>query len=143
MPDIVKRGYIHSDEKEFIEHIGKLRSASEELYYLINCGYQIKPASTFVGNRYLLSERQRLALVRSISPKDRIKKDSITYAFQSKCYDRPIGVKAVQGVYSGRDYYDRMIGVVITNRYFTEPAIKLASKLKIILWDRDFIKEFQ
>ncbi|MCR5602656.1 MAG: restriction endonuclease [Lachnospiraceae bacterium] len=40
-------------------------------------------------------------------------------------------------------FYDRMIGVVVTNRYFTEPAIKLASKLKIILWDRDFIKEFQ
>jgi restriction system protein len=70
-------------------------------------------------------------------------KDNITYAFQCKCYDRPIGVKAVQEVYAGRDYYDRMIGVVITNQYFTEPAIKLASKLKIILWDRDFIKEFQ
>ena len=69
-------------------------------------------------------------------------KDNITYAFQCKCYDRPIGVKAVQEVYAGRDYYDRMIGVVITNQYFTEPAIKLAAKLKVVLWDRDFIKEF-
>ena len=33
-----------------------------------------------------------------------------------------------------------MIGVVITNQYLTEPVIKPASKLKIILRDRDFIK---
>ena len=89
MPDIVKRGYVPSDDREFTEQIDKLRSAGEELYYLINRGYQIKPASTFVGNHHLLSERQRLALVRSISPKDRIKerleneindlKDSVVY----------------------------------------------------------------
>ena len=72
MPDIVKRGYMPSDEKEFIDQIEKLREAGEELYYLINRGYQIKPASTFVGNHHLLSERQRLALVRSISSKESI-----------------------------------------------------------------------
>jgi hypothetical protein len=72
MPDIVKRGYMPSDEKEFTDQIEKLREAGEELYYLINRGYQIKPASTFVGNHHLLSERQRLALVRSISSKESI-----------------------------------------------------------------------
>lgn len=89
MPDVVKRGYMPSDDKEFIDQIEKLREAGEELYYLINRGYQIKPASTFVGNHHLLSERQRLALVRSISPKGSIKervakevhelKDSVVY----------------------------------------------------------------
>ena len=89
MPDIVKRGYVPSDDREFTEQIDKLISAGEELYYLINRGYQIKPASTFVGNHHLLSERQRLALVRSISPKGSIEervakevhelKDSIVY----------------------------------------------------------------
>ena len=58
-----------------------------------------------------------------------------------KCYDKPIGVKAVQEVYAGKDYYDRMIGVVITNQYFTEPAVKLASKLNVILWDRDYLND--
>ncbi len=72
MPDTVKRGYVSSYEKEFIDQIEKLRCAGEELFYLINRGYQIKPASTFVGNHHLLSERQRLALARSISSKDRI-----------------------------------------------------------------------
>ncbi len=89
MPDVVKRGYTPSDDKEFIDQIEKLREAGEELYYLINRGYQIKPASTFVGNHHLLSERQRLALVRSISPKGSIEervakevhelKDSVVY----------------------------------------------------------------
>ena len=89
MPDTVKRGYVSSDKKEFIDQIEKIRCAGEELYYIINRGYQIKPASTFVGNHHLLSERQRLALARSISPKDRIEerlakevhelKDSVVY----------------------------------------------------------------
>ena len=64
----------------------------------------------------------------------------LTYAFQCKCYDKPIGVKAVQEVYAGRDYYDRMVGVVITNQYYTQPAIELAEKLKIVLWDRDYVE---
>lgn len=66
-------------------------------------------------------------------------KDGVTYAIQCKCYDKPIGVKAVQEVYAGRDYYDRMIGVVMTNQYFTQPAVELAQKLKIMLWDRGYL----
>ncbi|MBQ7774422.1 MAG: DUF434 domain-containing protein [Lachnospiraceae bacterium] len=73
MAKSVKRGYVPSDEKEFGEkELEKLHKAGEELYYLANRGYQMKMASTFVGNHYLLSERQRLALVRSISPKESI-----------------------------------------------------------------------
>lgn len=68
-------------------------------------------------------------------------KDGITYAFQCKCYDDTVGVKAVQEVYAGRDYYDRMVGVVMTNQYFTEPAQMMAVKLRIVLWDRDKLDE--
>ncbi|AOZ97673.1 restriction endonuclease [Butyrivibrio hungatei] len=66
-------------------------------------------------------------------------KDGITYAFQCKCYDKPIGVKAVQEIYAGRDYYGRMVGVVMTNQYFTQPAVELAQKLNIMLWDRGYV----
>lgn len=66
-------------------------------------------------------------------------KDGITYAFQCKCYDKPIGVKAVQEIYAGRDYYSRMVGVVMTNQYFTQPAVELAQKLNIMLWDRGYV----
>lgn len=65
--------HLYSTKKEFSDEIDKLRSAGEELYYLINRGYPIKSASVFVGNHHLLSERQRLALVRSISLEDAIK----------------------------------------------------------------------
>lgn len=65
----VARGYAFSDQKEFSESaIAILQKAGEEIFWLINRDYPIKSVSNFVGNRYLLSERQRLALVRSISP---------------------------------------------------------------------------
>lgn len=64
----VKRGYVSTDEKEFGEEaLEILKEAGRDLYYLINRGYHIKGASTFIGNHFMLSERQRLALVRSIS----------------------------------------------------------------------------
>ena len=73
MSKVVKRGYILSDEKEFSSKaIEKLHKAGNNLYYLLNEGYKIKGASTFVGNHYLLSERQRQALVRAISMKNNI-----------------------------------------------------------------------
>jgi hypothetical protein len=73
MSKITKRGYVPSDEKEFREdNLIKIYKAAEELLYLLNRGYKIKGASTFIGNHYLLSERQRLALVRGISKSEDI-----------------------------------------------------------------------
>ena len=66
-------------------------------------------------------------------------KDGVTYAVQCKCYTAPIGIKAVQEAYAGRDYYDRMVGAVMTNQYFTAPAVEAAKKLKILLWDRGYL----
>ncbi len=68
-------------------------------------------------------------------------KDGVTYAIQCKAYSTPVGVKAVQEAYAGRDYYDRMVGVVMTNQYFTRPAVDAAKKLKILLWDRGYLDE--
>lgn len=67
-------------------------------------------------------------------------KDGVTYAIQCKCYATPVGVKAVQEAYAGRDYYDRMVGAVLTNQYFTTPAVEAAKKLKILLWDRGYLE---
>lgn len=67
-------------------------------------------------------------------------KDGITYAIQCKCYAAPVGVKAVQEAYAGRDYYDCMVGAVLTNQYFTTPAVEAAKKLKILLWDRGYLE---
>lgn len=67
-------------------------------------------------------------------------KDGVTYAIQCKCYSGPVGVKAVQEAYAGRDYYDCMVGAVLTNQYFTQPAVEAAKKLKILLWDRGYLE---
>lgn len=70
-------------------------------------------------------------------------KDGVTYAIQCKRYTGLVGVKAVQEAYAGRDYYDRMVGAVLTNQYFTKPAVQAARKLKILLWDRDYIQSME
>lgn len=67
-------------------------------------------------------------------------KDGVTYAIQCKCYSDPVGIKAVQEAYAGRDFYDRMVGAVLTNQYFTTPAVETAKKLKILLWDRGYLE---
>lgn len=67
-------------------------------------------------------------------------KEGITFAIQCKCYQSPVGIKAIQEAYAGRDYYDRMVGAVLTNQYFTSPAVEAAAKLKILLWDRGYLE---
>lgn len=67
-------------------------------------------------------------------------KDGVTYAIQCKRYTAPVGVKAIQEAYAGRDYYDRMVGAVMTNQYFTAPAVEAAKKLKILLWDGGYVE---
>lgn len=67
-------------------------------------------------------------------------KDGVTYAVQCKRYTAPVGVKAIQEAYAGRDYYDRMVGAVMTNQYFTAPAVEAAKKLKILLWDGGYVE---
>ncbi len=63
-----KRGYVPDDEKNFCaEAMETLRTASRHVRYLLDEGYDLKQASTFVGNHFLLSERQRLAMMRSLA----------------------------------------------------------------------------
>ena len=47
-------------------------------------------------------------------------KDSVTYVIQYKFYSSPVGNKAVQEAYSGKDFYRCMVAVVFTNNYFTK-----------------------
>ena len=64
-----KRGFLPEDEKNFSPSaLETFRTASGHIGYLINNGYDLKQASVFVGNHFLLSERQRLAITRSLGP---------------------------------------------------------------------------
>ena len=61
----VRRGYHEEDHKLFGSDASNMLSAcAQDITYLLNRGYPYKSAITFVGNRYLLSERQRNALMR-------------------------------------------------------------------------------
>lgn len=74
MSKTVKRGYSPNDNKEFgTKALNKLLKAANDLQYLLNHEYNIKSASEFIGNHYLLSERQRLALVRAVSSDESIR----------------------------------------------------------------------
>lgn len=68
-------------------------------------------------------------------------KDGVTYAVQCKRYQGPVGVEAVLRTYGGRAYYECMVGAVMTNQYFTTPAVEAAKKLRILLWDRGYIEQ--
>lgn len=69
----VRRGFAPEDERQFsAESVLFLRKAGTEVRYLLNRGYHLKPVTQFVGDHYLFSERQRLALVRSIAPDDKV-----------------------------------------------------------------------
>ena len=72
--ETVRRGYEPKDSVEFGDSAKeKLRRAAQELQFLLNRGYDIKSASTFIGNHHLLSERQRMALARITSSETGLK----------------------------------------------------------------------
>jgi hypothetical protein len=60
-------------------------------------------------------------------------KDTIKIAFQCKKHNRPIGNKAIQEIFTGKQFYDIELGAVISNRPFTNSARKLATKNNILL----------
>lgn len=63
-----RRGYVPEDEKQFKgQQLELLKKAADEVQFLLDQGYDVKPTTTFVGNHYMFSERQRLALARSVS----------------------------------------------------------------------------
>lgn len=69
-------------------------------------------------------------------------KDKIRYAIQCKFYSQPVSNKAVQEVFSAKQYYGCHVSVVATNSRFTNSAIELANITGTLLWDRDKIMEF-
>lgn len=61
-------------ERDFSEKmIPKLRKAAEEVYFLLNRSYLVTSTTRFIGDHYQLSERQRLALARTVSPEESIR----------------------------------------------------------------------
>lgn len=57
--------------------------------------------------------------------------------YQAKRYKNKVSKKAIQEVYAAKKVYHTDRAAVITNSYFTKPAIEFAHKLGVELIDRD------
>lgn len=66
-------------------------------------------------------------------------KGGVRYAFQCKRYAVPVGVKAVQEVFSGSRQYGADRAVVVTNSSYTPNAKTLASTLGVTLLDLELL----
>lgn len=60
---------------------------------------------------------------------------------QAKRYFTSIGIKAIQEVYSSKQYYGADEAWVVTNSFFTEAAKKLANVNEVVLIDRQRLIE--
>ena len=70
---LAKRGYVPKDDRYFSpKALGTLRVASGHIGYLINHGYDLTQASTFVGDHFQLADRQRVAIMRSVDTSERL-----------------------------------------------------------------------
>lgn len=63
-------------------------------------------------------------------------KDGVRYAIQCKCYSSDLGNTPVQEINTGKMIYRCHVGVVVTNRYFTQGAREAAKATGVLLWDR-------
>ena len=68
-------------------------------------------------------------------------KGGIKYAIQCKNYASPLSNTPVQEVSAGKIFYNRHVGVVLTNSTFTPGAISLANATGVLLWDRSTLAE--
>lgn len=66
-------------------------------------------------------------------------KNNIITVVQAKCYNKNIGIKAVQEIIASKLHYGAEEMFVATNRYFSKDAIILASEHNVKLIDRDVL----
>lgn len=70
-----------------------------------------------------------------------IRKNGNRIAVQVKRYEGSVGLGAVQEAVAAKSHYKCNLAMVVTNRYFTKSATKLAKSNKVILWDRASLVE--
>ncbi len=66
-----------------------------------------------------------------------LRKDHERIIVQAKRWKEKVGIKAIQEVIGAVGFYKADKGYVITNNFFTKPAVNLAKANNIELWDRE------
>ena len=68
MSECVRRGFVPTDARDFQgASLCLLQKAQTDVAYLLDRGYDVERATTFVGDRFQFSSRQRMALIRATS----------------------------------------------------------------------------
>jgi restriction system protein len=65
------------------------------------------------------------------------RKDDRTVVVQTKRYSSSVGKVAIQEAVGAREAYRQDVAIVVTNSYFTKPAIEFAKRVDCLLVDRD------
>ena len=65
-----------------------------------------------------------------------------TIIVQAKRYNKKVGNSAIQEIVAAKGYYKSDRCMVVTNSFFTKPAIELARSNNVELWDRKSINVF-
>lgn len=68
-----------------------------------------------------------------------LKKNGVCSIVQAKCYEKNIGIKAIQEIISAKKHYGAEEMFVATNRYFSRDAEILAAEHDVRLIDRDVL----
>lgn len=68
-------------------------------------------------------------------------KEGVRYAVQCKCYSSDLGNTPVQEINTGKTIYHCHVGIVVTNRYFTQGARDAAKATGVLLWDRTKLEQ--
>ena len=66
-----------------------------------------------------------------------LEKDGVRTVVQAKRWKKNVGVKAIQEAVAAKPVYGSTHSLVVTNRYFTDQAKRLAEANGVELWDRD------
>lgn len=68
-----------------------------------------------------------------------VRKDGVRTIVQAKRWNKSVGIKAVQEAVAAKAVYDCTEAMVVSNSRYTKAAIHLASKNRVVLWDRDML----
>jgi Holliday junction resolvase-like predicted endonuclease len=69
-------------------------------------------------------------------------KDGLRVAVQVKRWSHPIDQKSVMQLVNGVKQYECDRGLLVTNSYLTEPAVRTANTWQIEVWDRETLAEY-
>lgn len=121
-----KKKYLKSD----LSKVDKMAGEEFELYlkaHFENLGYRVKHVGQTgdFGADLILTDKNKTKI-----------------AVQAKRYNSTVGVKAVQEIISAKSYYGCDKAMVVTNSFFTAPAIEMAQKCDVELWDRGSCKKY-